>query len=137
MRAGAAALAVTLPLAADAMAAVPTGYPEIELSRSGTPHEWPFSVDAGRLACVPLGGRRVVIFSEPWREDVPQEFGDMTLPRSVIVSTNLFALLASIEDRDLYLPFDRIETLLARLAPFEAMGIKLCEEADASPQKKN
>lgn len=104
---------------------------EAPLARGDHPHEWPFSVDTGTLSCTAIGGQRVVIFSEPWRTDVPQEFGNMTLPRSVIVSANPFGLLASAEDRSLYLPFDTLETLIKRLAPYEAIGTRLCETAPA------
>lgn len=108
-------------------------FPEIEISRAQSPHEWPFAVESGRLTCVAFNGQRVVLFSEPWRTDVPQEFGDMTLPRSVIVSANPFAIFASGEDRTLYAPFDSLETLIRRLGPFEAMGTLLCERGEADP----
>lgn len=103
-------------------------FPEMEIGRGDTEHEWPFSVERGKLTCVALQGQETVLFSEPWRTDVPQEFGNMTLPRSVIVSANPFALMASLEDRALYLPFDSIETLIRRLAPFETIGRKLCAQ---------
>lgn len=104
-----------------------SAFPEMEIARGDVDHEWPFSVDAGTLTCVEIGKQKTVIFAEPWRTDVPQEFGNMTLPRSVIVSANPFAILASMEDKDLYLAFDDLETLIRRLAPFEAMGRKLCD----------
>lgn len=110
-------------------------FPEIEIGKDETAHEWPFTVDGGTLACVEISNQRTVLFSEPWREDVPQEPGNMTLPRSVIVSTNPFALLATVENRDLYLPFDSLETLIVRLSPFEQMGLRLCKE-DAAMRKK-
>ena len=102
---------------------------------SDSAHEWPFSVETGTLTCVEMSGQKVVIFSEPWREDVPQVYGDMTLPRSVIVSTNPIALLASIEDRALYRPFDSLETLIVRLAPFEEMGRQLCDQAESGERE--
>lgn len=102
-------------------------FPERAIRASEATVEWPFSVDEGTLTCVDMNGQKVVLFSEPWREDVPQEFGNMTLPRSVIVSANPIALLASVEDRDLYRPFDSIETLIGRLAPYETMGRELCD----------
>lgn len=108
-------------------------FPEIEIKRGATPHEWPFAVDAGKLVCVQFGEQRVVLFSEPWRTDVPQEFGNMTLPRSVVVSANPIAIFASAEVRTLYAPFDSLETLIRRLGPFEAMGTLLCEREEASP----
>ncbi len=103
-------------------------FPEMEIGRGDTDHEWPFSVERGKLTCVAVQGQETVLFSEPWRTDVPQELGNMTLPRSVVVSTNPFALMASLEDRALYLPFDSIETLIKRLAPFETIGRKLCAQ---------
>lgn len=120
MLASALAFAATLP------AMLASVFPEMALRRGETAYEWPFSVDEGKLTCVEYGGRQTVIFTEPWRTDVPQQPGNMTLPRSVIVSVDPFALLASREDRDLYLPFDSLETLIRRLAPFETMGRALC-----------
>lgn len=103
-------------------------FPEMPLRRADTGHEWPFAVDEGTLTCVAFRGQKVVLFYEPWRTDVPQEFGNMTPPRSVVVSANPLALFATYEDRALYLPFDSLETLIRRLAPFEAMGVRLCDE---------
>jgi hypothetical protein len=140
MQTFAAAMSVVLPLAFAGegpalAAAIPAGvFPEITIRKGEAPHEWPFSVNEGKLTCVEYGGRQTVIFTEPWRTDVPQEFGNMTPPRSVIVSVDPFALLASHEDRDLYLPFDSLETLIKRLAPFETMGRALC--AGGPPQEK-
>lgn len=130
----------TIPLVAIAAilpSAVAAGstFPEREIARGDVVHEWPFAVDAGTLACVEMGTQRTVLFSEPWRTDVPQEFGNMTLPRSVIVSANPIALFASYEDRDLYLPYDSLETLVRRLAPYETIGRALCEEAGDRQQE--
>lgn len=110
---------------------------ELPIERVTSAHEWPFSIDSGSLSCVTMDGQRVVIFSEPW-PDVPIEQLDvLNPPRSVIVSVNIMLLLASIEDRSLYLPFDSLETLIRRLAPFEAMGRALCKNDAALPQTKN
>lgn len=111
--------------------------PEMPIDRATSTHEWPFSIDRGTLSCVAMDGQRVVIFSEPW-PDVPIEQLDvMNPPRSVIVSANVLLLLASVEDRSLYLPFDSLETLIRRLAPFETMGGALCKNDAAQPPKKN
>jgi len=133
-----ASLLLPLVLSGEQEQAVwPVGtYPKLEISKADSAHEWPFSVDRGELACVAIGGQRTVIFSESWRTDVPQEFGNMTLPRSGIVSANPLALLASQEDRALYAPFDSLEVLIRRLAPFEAMGLALCARDDAQPQNR-
>lgn len=135
MRAGAIIRGLTVPVAAvlAGAGASASAFPEMEIARGDVEHEWPFSVDAGTLTCVEIGTQRTVLFSEPWRTDVPQEIGNMTPPRSVIVSANPIAILASLEDKDLYLPFDGLETLIVRLAPFEAIGSKLC---DGEPPQK-
>ena len=140
MHLAAATLAFAAPLAfaqalpGEALRLAST-FPEQQISRATSEHEWPFSVDAGTLTCISLGGRMTVFFAEPWREDVPQELGNMTLPRMVVVSANPLALLASFEDRALYLPFDTLETLVGRLAPFEEMGLALCDEASPQPDE--
>ncbi|HHZ08023.1 MAG TPA: hypothetical protein GX405_04495 [Rhizobiales bacterium] len=136
----AAAVSVMLPPAVawegPAVAAVlqTSTFPEIVIRKDETPHERPFPVDEGTRAGAEYGGRQTVIFSEPWRTVVPQEFADMTQPCSVIVSADPFALLASHEDRDVHLPFDGIETLTRRLAPFETMG--RAPSADGQPPEK-
>lgn len=132
------ALAAAMPLlGAQAVPVLESGryFPTITVSKADATHEWPFSVEAGDLTCVEIGAQRTVIFSEPWRTDVPQEFGNMTLPRSVIVSANPLAVFASYEDRALYAPFDSLETLIRRLAPFEAMGTLLCEGSHGEGDK--
>jgi hypothetical protein len=129
MRTQSATLAVVAPFALASGLTLAQTFPEVEISKAEWATEWPFVVDEGTLTCVELGPNRTVIFSEPWREDVPQEIGNMTLPRSVIVSANPFAILASLEDRSLFLPFDTLETLIRRLAPFETSGLKLCDAA--------
>jgi hypothetical protein len=138
----AAALALVVPFVLsgereqDAVRPVDS-FPKVEIGKADSEFEWPFSVERGDLTCVAMGGQKVVIFSEPWRTDVPQEFGNMTPPRSVIVSTNPLALLASLEDRALYAPFDSLETLIRRLAPFETMGLALCAKDGATPQTRD
>lgn len=100
------------------------------LSRTDTAHEWPFSVDAGELACIVFAGRRTVLFSEVLSDEEMGEIGNMKLPRSVVVTINPFELLATIEDRELYAPYDSLETLIKRLAPFVTMGLEICPGQD-------
>jgi len=102
-------------------------FPEIVIRKADTQHEWAFSIDEGTLTCVPLGADRFVFFGEILTPEEMGEIGNMKLPRSVAVTTNPIALLATIEDKELYAPWDSLETLVKRLAPFEAMGAKLCD----------
>lgn len=108
--------------------------PEIEITRGTSEHEWPFSIDRGTLSCFEYDGKRYVFFSEILTSEEMGEFGAMKLPRMVAVSANPLAFLATIDDRELYLPWDSLETLIKRLAPYERMGWQLCDGKAASPQ---
>ncbi|HTV68358.1 MAG TPA: hypothetical protein VMF90_07460 [Rhizobiaceae bacterium] len=124
------ALAASLPilLAAETAAAGISLFPEIVIRKSEVAHEWAFSIDEGELACISYAGSRVVFFSEILTDAEMGEIGNMTLPRSVIVSVNPFDFLATVENRELYRPFDTLETLIRRLAPFYDMGRALCDQ---------
>jgi hypothetical protein len=124
------ALAASLPilLAAESAATAATrAFPEIVIRKTEVASEWAFSIDEGELACVNHAGSRFVFFSEILTAEEMGEIGNMTLPRSVIVSVNPLDLLATVDNRELYLPFDTLETLIKRLAPFYAMGRALCD----------
>ncbi len=97
------------------------------ISRSDNEAEWPFSVASGLLACVWSGGRKVVSFIET--PDDSDDEHEATPGRHVIVSANPFELtFLNISSRDLFLPADTVETLIRRVAPFEALGQRLCDQ---------
>jgi hypothetical protein len=124
-----------LPMAAeggDAMRLAAT-FPEIVIRKGQTLYEWPFSIEEGTLACISYAGQRHVFFSEILPEDGAGSVGDMKLPRMVVVTANPFAYFATFDSRDLYLPWDSLETLVKRLAPYERMGWALCDTADEAP----
>lgn len=105
-------------------------FPEIVIRKGETGYDWPFSIDEGELACIELQGQRYVFFAEILTEEEMGTFGAMKLPRSVVVSTNPIALFAGFEDRALYAPWDSLETLVRRLAPYERMGRDLCDDTE-------
>lgn len=110
-------------------------FPEIVIRKAETEHEWAFSIDEGTLTCIGMNGQRYVFFAEILSDEEMGEFGNMKLPRSVVVTTNPMAFLATIEHRELYSPYDSLETLIRRLAPFETMGRKLCDQpTEPQPQ---
>ena len=101
------------------------------ISRSGNEAEWPFSVASGLLACVWSGGRRVVSFIE--QPEDPDDEHDAPPGRHVIVSANPFELtFLNISSRELFLQADTVETLVKRVAPFEALGLRLCDQTQGS-----
>ncbi len=130
----AAAFAAAMPLglaAATEPATAHTMEKSIPIARADIEHEWPFSVDSGELSCFIFAGTRMVFFREPDTNDPEWFFKGIPydLPRSVIVSTNPLEIFASLEDADLFLPFDSdFAVLIRRLAPFVAMGQALCDE---------
>jgi hypothetical protein len=130
LRGGMVAVAM---LAAAAPAGAQGGFrfsEDLVIRKGETAHEWPFAVDEGELTCVAMDGQRFVFFAEILTPEQQGGFGNMVLPRRVVVSANPMALLASLEDKALYAPFDGLETLIQRLAPFERMGWELCDKAE-------
>ena len=109
-------------------------FPEIVIRKTETEHEWAFSIAEGELMCVTLGGTRMIFFAEILADDEIGEIGNMKLPRMVVVSVNPLAFLATMEDLELYLPFDSLETLIRRLAPFYDMGRAICVQPDDGQQ---
>lgn len=141
LRAGAivavAAPFLLMPLAAQA--ALPYEK-SIEISKDTTAHEWPFSVERGELSCFIFAQTRLVFFREPDVNDPDWFIKNIPYqtPRSVIVSTNPLEIFASLEDADLFLPFDSdFAVLIRRLAPFVAMGQALCEKLLAERQAED
>lgn len=126
-----AALAVAAPLVLAAEPAVRTEYgiSRMVISKAEAVHEWPFSVDTGELACLRFTDRTFVFFTEGLPPESTEDLQNYAARRMVIVTANPFELLSSVENRDLYLSFDSLETLIRRLGPYEAMGRKPCDAA--------
>lgn len=98
-----------------------------KISRSGNEVEWPFSIDTGTIACVWSAGKKVVTFLE--EVEAPDDEHEAPPGRYVIVSVNPFDLVfLNIANRDLFVPADTVETLIKRVAPFAALGERLCDQ---------
>lgn len=110
-------------------------FSERVIRKAESKHEWAFSIDEGTLTCIGMNGERYVFFAEILTDEEMGEFGNMKLPRSVVVTTNPMAFFATIEHRELYSPYDSLETLVRRLAPFETMGRRLCDQP-AEPKQE-
>ncbi|KAA3445952.1 hypothetical protein C7I87_31215 [Mesorhizobium sp. SARCC-RB16n] len=97
------------------------------ISRAGNEAEWPFSVDDGVLACVWSGGQKVVTFLENRPSDLDED--EPFQPRYVIVTTDPMQLtIGNMAYRDLFRPAASVEERIRLVAPFAAMGQKLCDQ---------
>ncbi|CCV16144.1 hypothetical protein [Mesorhizobium sp. STM 4661] len=97
------------------------------INRAENETGWPFSADAGVLACVWSGGQKVVTFLENRPADLED---DQTFqPRHVIVTTDPFQLtIGNMADRDLFRPAASVEERIRLVAPFATLGQKLCDQ---------
>ncbi|PTE09973.1 hypothetical protein [Mesorhizobium helmanticense] len=97
------------------------------ISRTENETGWPFSVDAGVLACVWSGGQKVVTFLENRPADLED---DQTFqPRHVIVTTDPLQLtIGNMADRDLFRPAASVEERIRLVAPFAVLGQRLCDQ---------
>lgn len=96
------------------------------VARTDRERDWPFSVDSGYLLCAWVMGERAVYFLEALPDD---EADDDVEPRAVAVSADPLAIvIGSIGNRDLLAPFETIEQLVLRMAPFERIGRRLCDQ---------
>ncbi|TYR30221.1 hypothetical protein FY036_20290 [Mesorhizobium microcysteis] len=126
----AAVLAVTTPLIAineRSFFHFPDGqeaYRFQRIERTDNEREWPFAASSGYLICAWVTGARAVYFGEP-SADAEQENFD----RILLVSTDPFDLMiVNAGKADAFQPYESIEQLLLRLAPFVNLGRRLCDQ---------
>lgn len=97
-----------------------------DISRAAHEDDWPFSVPSGYLGCVWSAGHKIVSFVEKRASSGEESAKD---PRVVIVTTDPFQLtLLNMANRDLFAPAGSVEALIKRVAPFEVLGEKLCDQ---------
>jgi len=128
MSAMATALAVSAPLMLAADERGRFHFPRTEdafrlqkIERKGE-QEWPFAATSGHLMCVWVLGQKVVYFAETLG-------GDRKEPRVLVVSTNPFDLMVvNAGSSAMFTPYDDLEQLIVRLAPFESLGRRLCDQ---------
>ncbi|KUM28926.1 hypothetical protein AU467_01315 [Mesorhizobium loti] len=97
------------------------------ISRTDHEADWPFSVDDGFLACVWSGGRKAVMFFENRPKELGE--GEPFHPRGVIVTTDPMQLtLGNMANRALFKPSANVEERMRLVAPFAALGRRLCDQ---------
>jgi hypothetical protein len=101
------------------------------IARTDNETGWPFSVESGNLTCVWSGGQKVVFFFEPRPEDLDED--EDFDPRGVLLSVNPLELtIGNIANRDLFASAGSVEERIRLVAPFAAMGGKLCDQPAGS-----
>jgi hypothetical protein len=103
------------------------------IARTDNEKRWPFTVDEGTLLCIWSGGQKVVLFAEKAPDDLDEHEVDDYRPDMVFVSANPFDLtLLNIASRHLIVQVDTLEELIVRMAPFEKLGRRLCDQPRGS-----
>ena len=97
------------------------------ISREDHETDWPFSVDDGTLTCVWSAGQRVVMFFEDRPKDLDQD--KPFQPRGVIVTTDPMQLtVGNMANRALFKPSASVEERMRLVAPYAALGRRLCDQ---------
>jgi hypothetical protein len=99
------------------------------IAREDNERDWPFSVDSGNLTCVWSMGQKIVFFFES-----PPGGGDENFrPRGVIVTANPIDLtIGNVANRTLFAPMSSVAELVGRVAPYEQVGRRLCDQPPGS-----
>ncbi len=93
------------------------------IARADDEDGWPFGPDEGYLACIFSFGVRTVLFA------IPQDGRDDLPMRTIVVSTNAVELVISLVTRpDMLAKLDDMEELVRRMAPFDRLGKRLCDQ---------
>ena len=92
------------------------------IERTDNEREWPFTVDKGYLSCVYVRGKPTVYFTIT--EDV-----DEGAAGTVVVSTDPIELVfVNIGRQGVFAPTSGLAELIKKVAPFENLGRRLCEQ---------
>lgn len=99
------------------------------IEREARETEWPFSVERGMLACGWAGGQKITLFIEDTAEGEEPSDREAAQPRRLILAVNPFDLaVQNIGFRDLFAPFDSLEQLVRRVAPYLTIARRLCDQ---------
>ncbi|WP_187968267.1 hypothetical protein [Aquibium microcysteis] len=99
------------------------------IEREARETEWPFSVERGTLACGWAAGQKVALFLEASAEDEDMTDGAAARQRRLVLSVNPIDLaVQNIGFRDLFSPFDSLEELVVRIAPYVTTARRLCDQ---------
>jgi hypothetical protein len=96
------------------------------ISKGPNEEKWPFAETSGQIACAWILGSQAVYFIPESEVEGPLAEDDNY--RVLIVSTNVLEMMISnAAQRDLLLPMANLEEQIKRIAPYYALGLKLCD----------
>jgi hypothetical protein len=99
------------------------------IEREAKEADWPFSVERGLLACGWAAGQKFTLFVEEATEGEEAIDVGTERPRRLVLSVNPFDLaMQNIGYRDLFAPFDSLEQLIHRVAPYVTIARRLCDQ---------
>ena len=96
------------------------------IAKGPNEEKWPFAEKSGQIACAWIMGAQAVYFIPESEIEGPASEDDDY--RILIVSTNpLEMMISNAANRDLLLPMQSPEEQIKRMAPYYALGLKLCD----------
>ena len=96
------------------------------ISKAPNEQKWPFAETSGQIACAWIMGAQAVYFIP--QSEIEGVAADDDNYRVLIVSTNVIEMMISnAANRDLLLPMVSLEEQIKRIAPYYAIGLKLCD----------
>lgn len=96
------------------------------ISKGPNEENWPFVEGSGQLTCAWIMGAKAVYFIPESEIEGPLAEDDNY--RALIISTNpLDLMIANAANRDMMLPLLTLEDQIKRIAPYYAIGLKLCD----------
>jgi hypothetical protein len=96
------------------------------ISKGPNEEKWPFAENSGQIACAWILGAQAVYFIP--ESEIEGPLAEDEDYRVLIVSTNPIEMMVSnAAQRDLLLPMPSLEDQIKRIAPYYALGLKLCD----------
>ena len=96
------------------------------IAKGPNEQKWPFAETSGQIACAWILGAQAVYFIP--ESEIEGEAAEDDNYRVLIVSTNVIEMMISnAAQRDLLLPMASLEEQIKRIAPYYALGLKLCD----------
>ena len=96
------------------------------ITKGPNEQKWPFAETSGQIACAWILGAQAVYFIP--ESEIEGPLAEDENYRGLIISTNVLEMMISnAGNRDLLAPMASLEEQIKRMAPYYAIGLKLCD----------